>query len=161
MVGRLVLAQVIEVRILVPEQRKRDRILCGLFFFCMEKQGFERGRGLGKRSFPTVYEGRQGVPPRRDERWRGRKPLPRSEAVGVATFESLTLLNKKNIKIRKSQEIRRFLVVLVRYPDCKNYEVEKILVFEDIEFIDIKHARSIDPHFCDSDDHPSPIARFL
>jgi hypothetical protein len=48
---------------------------------------------------------------------------------------------------------------MINYPDCTNYEGNKILVFHNISVEEIANANTIDPHFCDKD-HVSPIARF-
>ena len=68
--------------------------------------------------------------------------------------------NPRNFQIVQCESIGHFVVALVRYPECLNFEGQKILVFEDISAETIKNLNSIDPHFCDSD-HPSPVARFV
>jgi anaerobic ribonucleoside-triphosphate reductase len=53
-----------------------------------------------------------------------------------------------------------YIALLINYPDCTNYEGNKILVFDNtIKIKDIINLKSIDPHFCDGG-HISPIARF-
>ncbi len=69
--------------------------------------------------------------------------------------------NPSNFQILNHEEIGRFVVVLVKYPECLNYEGDKILVFENVSFGVIQKLKSIDPHFCDSGNHSSPIARFV
>lgn len=69
--------------------------------------------------------------------------------------------NPINFKILKYEKVGKFIVVLIRYPECFNYEGLKILVFENVSTHTIKNLTSIDPHFCNSDTHPSPIARFV
>ena len=66
----------------------------------------------------------------------------------------------KNFEISKLEKISRFVVVMIKYPDSTNYEGNKILVFENISPNTILKLESIDPHFCDSTTHSSPIARF-
>lgn len=48
--------------------------------------------------------------------------------------------------------------VMVNYPDCNNYEGDKILVFISYTVGDIKAMSSLDPHF--SEFGISPFARF-
>ena len=65
----------------------------------------------------------------------------------------------KNFKILRSVKAGRYVTVMVNYPDCTNYEGNKVLVFSDLTQDQIGLLKSIDPHFCEGD-HPSPIARF-
>ncbi len=58
------------------------------------------------------------------------------------------------------QAIGRFTIVRVQYPDCHNFEGEKILVFEGVSVKEVKELRTLDPHFCNGA-HPSPVARFV
>jgi len=62
--------------------------------------------------------------------------------------------------IKKSYQKGKYLVILINYPDCKNYEGNKILVFENIYLDDLKRQGIIDPHFSDNGKYYSPIARF-
>ena len=68
--------------------------------------------------------------------------------------------NSRNFQFVRCESVGHFVVALVKYPECLNFEGQKILVFEDISVETIKNLDSIDPHFCDSD-HPSPVARFV
>jgi len=52
------------------------------------------------------------------------------------------------------------VVAMVRYPDAKNYEGLKILVYEGTTPNDLRTAQFLDPHFCESNAHISPVARF-
>ncbi len=65
-----------------------------------------------------------------------------------------------NFQILRCEKIGRFTLVLVEYPDCSNYEGKKILVFKDASKKKVKNLKRIDPHFCNSSKHPSPVARF-
>jgi hypothetical protein len=69
--------------------------------------------------------------------------------------------NPNNYKIIKTWSIGRHLAVHVNYPDTKNFEGDKILVYAFInteeELLRQTQAR-IDPHF--SRNGVSPIARF-
>lgn len=52
------------------------------------------------------------------------------------------------------------LVIEIHYPDCTNYEGKKILVYEGITLSELKLQKMIDPHFSESKEFVSPIARF-
>lgn len=66
-----------------------------------------------------------------------------------------------NWKILKAQEHGKFLILMMEYPDCTNYEGKKILVFEDVTMIDLVNQKMIDPHFFPKNPKfKSPIARF-
>lgn len=67
--------------------------------------------------------------------------------------------NPKNFRINAIQEVGRYVVAEITYYDCTNFEGRKILVFEDVDIIQISQADEIDPHFCDGK-HISPIVRF-
>jgi len=68
--------------------------------------------------------------------------------------------NPRRFTINKILSVRRFVIVSVHYPDCQNYEGAKILVFENVSVKAIRNLRYLDPHFCESKSHLSPIARF-
>ncbi len=67
--------------------------------------------------------------------------------------------NPKKFKIEKIKSIGRFVIAKIRYPDCINYEGNKILVFENTSKREVLSAKEIDPHFCESN-HLYLIARF-
>lgn len=69
--------------------------------------------------------------------------------------------NPANFKILQSEKVGRFVIIMVRYPECLNYEGKKILVFKDVRLKEIEGLGFLDPHFCNSGHHPSPIARFV
>lgn len=52
------------------------------------------------------------------------------------------------------------VAVKVRYPDATNYEGVKVMVFRGVTEHDIRTAAFLDPHFCESRAHVSPVARF-
>lgn len=68
--------------------------------------------------------------------------------------------NPNNYKIIMSASNKKFLVVLINYPDCTNYEGNKILLYKGITLSALKAQRKIDPHFSDNANYASPIARF-
>lgn len=66
-----------------------------------------------------------------------------------------------NFRIITEQRIGKYLVLLVHYPDCTNYEGKKLMVYEGFNSAQelIKHnLGKLDPHF--STGSGSPIARF-
>jgi hypothetical protein len=65
-----------------------------------------------------------------------------------------------NWMILKDKKIGNFLVVMIQYPDCHNYEGKKILVYENITLPKLRQQTKIDPHFCENKNYKSPIARF-
>lgn len=69
--------------------------------------------------------------------------------------------NPINFEIQKLERVKHFTIMLVEYPDCMNFEGKKILVFKTLALGDIKKISSLDPHFCDSTKHTSPVARFV
>lgn len=66
-----------------------------------------------------------------------------------------------NFEILKFERVGQFTIMLVYYPDCTNFEGKKILVYKTLALGEPLRAHMLDPHFCDSLDHPSPIARFV
>ncbi len=65
-----------------------------------------------------------------------------------------------NFKITKFYEYNGFIIVKLNYPNCKNFEGNKILVYKcPVTIYDIINAKSIDPHFSDKN-KPAPFARF-
>jgi hypothetical protein len=65
-----------------------------------------------------------------------------------------------NYKVVQIEEIGPFLIVQIKYPDCTNFEGNKILVFKSVKLIDLMNQKLIDPHFFESKTIASPIARF-
>jgi hypothetical protein len=64
-------------------------------------------------------------------------------------------------KSKKGKKKRRiYLVVEINYPDCTNYEGNKVLIYEGIMLRDLLMQQLIDPHFSDNKKYKSPIARF-
>jgi len=71
--------------------------------------------------------------------------------------------NPCNYKILKYKYINNYLIILINYPDCKNFEGNKILIFKDIKLKELIYKESIvkiDPHFSNETKY-SPIARFI
>jgi hypothetical protein len=65
-----------------------------------------------------------------------------------------------NYEIIKHKYVNNYLILMINYPDCINYEGNKILVFENCTLEQLKEQKLIDPHFCDNEEFFSPIARF-
>ena len=69
--------------------------------------------------------------------------------------------NPSNYKIVGADERHGYLVVKIQYPDCSNYEGNKILVFKGT-LIELVNQKWIDPHFFEANpDFKSPLARFV
>jgi hypothetical protein len=68
--------------------------------------------------------------------------------------------NPSNYKIVKVQQIGDYLLMLINYPDCTNYEGNKILLYKDITLVKLLCQQKLDPHFCNNKKYHSPIARF-
>jgi len=63
--------------------------------------------------------------------------------------------------ISNTIQIGRFLIVEINYPNCDNYEGNKILVFENKTHDDLLLQKTIDPHFSAREPGKSPVARFV
>ena len=76
--------------------------------------------------------------------------------------KSLTLPNPdpKNWKIVQAQQYGKYLLVKINYPDCTNYEGNKILLYEETAVAHLILQRLVDPHFSNNAIFKSPIARF-
>ncbi|RJQ25013.1 hypothetical protein C4577_06420 [Candidatus Parcubacteria bacterium] len=66
-----------------------------------------------------------------------------------------------NYKIVKAEEVNGYLILMINYPDCTNYEGNKILLFKGVTLLDIVNQKYIDPHFFEDSKIHSPIARFV
>jgi hypothetical protein len=64
-----------------------------------------------------------------------------------------------NFSIQKYLSIGRFVIAKINYPNCTNYEGNKILIFENLDVKTLLKQHHIDPHFCNTG-CTSPIARF-
>jgi len=69
--------------------------------------------------------------------------------------------NPFNYQIVNSIEEGGYLVILIQYPDCTNYEGRKILVYKGVNKAHLVLQGSIDPHFSENKEKYSPIARFV
>jgi hypothetical protein len=66
----------------------------------------------------------------------------------------------KNYIIKRYIQIDKYLLIEINYPDCTNYEGNKILLYENITLNQLKSQKLIDPHFSENKNYVSPIARF-
>jgi hypothetical protein len=66
----------------------------------------------------------------------------------------------ENFIIEKVEERGGFLIAQILYPNCRNYEGRKLLLYEGITEEQLRRNRRLDPHFCDHGGHVSPVARF-
>jgi hypothetical protein len=66
----------------------------------------------------------------------------------------------ENYKIIKSTYVKNYLIILINYPDCTNYEGNKILLFKNCLLENLRKQKIIDPHFSNNKKYYSPIARF-
>lgn len=65
-----------------------------------------------------------------------------------------------NYTIKDWKEIKNYLILLIKYNDCTNFEGEKVLVFKDCSYQNLLDQKLIDPHFSEDKSFHSPIARF-
>jgi len=84
--------------------------------------------------------------------------------VGIVSKDiKIPMPDPKNYKILKAEQINKFLVLVIKYPNCTNYEGDKILVYEDVtinELTERSKKYGLDPHFFDDKKYLTPIARF-
>lgn len=79
--------------------------------------------------------------------------------------ENYIIINKGNpnpskFKIIRSEQIGNNLLLEINYPDCQNYEGNKILLYENMTIEKLLLQELIDPHFSDNKKYASPLARF-
>lgn len=55
--------------------------------------------------------------------------------------------NPTNYKFVKVAEHNGYLVVKINYPDCNNYEGNKIMVYKDVDLLTLINNHFVDPHF--------------
>lgn len=67
----------------------------------------------------------------------------------------------KNYILIRVEQIGKFLLIKLKYPDCTNYEGEKILVFKDVDLVTLINQHNIDPHFSNTSKFKHPIVRFV
>jgi hypothetical protein len=85
-----------------------------------------------------------------------------SEVTGKTEYFNSTP-DPKKFRIMSEENVGDFLIVEINYEDCKNYEGNKVLVYQGTSLQDLlKQAEGvgIDPHFAENKKYYSPIARF-
>ncbi len=70
-------------------------------------------------------------------------------------------LDPTNYKIIKVLESEGFLLIKLNYPDCTNYEGNKILLYANTTLVELVNQKVIDPHFNNDPKLKWPIARFV
>lgn len=90
-----------------------------------------------------------------------KKKKKKKKILGLRNKETSGLGNPDVYKVVKALELGKYLILLINYPDCKNYEGNKILVFRDITLIDLVNQKLIDPHFFEDSKYLSPLVRFV
>lgn len=88
--------------------------------------------------------------------------VPMSATARIQTHKSPEPPQPDSANYRIERTVRKgdYLLMEITYPDCKNYEGRKILLFENTTLNDLMRQKYIDPHFCDNKDYKHPIARF-
>lgn len=86
--------------------------------------------------------------------------ISRSKLDSPVNTVNLPNPDPSNYKILHSESIYPYLILVVQYPDCTNYEGRKVLLFKDVKLEELKKQKLIDPHFSQNTQYHSPIARF-
>lgn len=85
----------------------------------------------------------------------------RTEYVYVnAASQQLGNPNPSSYEVVQSVAINGHLLVQIKYPDCTNYEGNKILLYRGLTLKQLLDQKLVDPHFSNSEKYKSPIARF-
>jgi hypothetical protein len=66
----------------------------------------------------------------------------------------------KRFKVIKNAKLGNYLIMVVNYPNCKNYEGNKIMLYKDVTYQELMKQKSLDPHFSENKKFHSPVARF-
>jgi hypothetical protein len=89
----------------------------------------------------------------------GRNSIKKTESTYETQKVSKFDPNPANFEILNSIERFGNVALYIKYPNCKNYEGNKILVYKGVGKNQIVNLKEIDPHFSD-DGSLSPVARF-
>jgi len=85
---------------------------------------------------------------------------PQEVVVKVETVaKTLPNPNPKNYNVVKIETVGDLVVLLVHYPNCINYEGNKIIVMTADVYLNCTNTGTLDPHFCENKNY-CPIARF-
>ncbi len=85
--------------------------------------------------------------------------LKKTSACGAPTVSRFGNPDPRRFEIIRSAEFGSYTVVEVVYPDAKNYEGRKVMVYA-CALDKIRMQSELDPHFCDDGSHLAPFARF-
>ena len=66
----------------------------------------------------------------------------------------------KRWTVVRSRQIGPNLVLEANYPDCTNYEGNKIMLFRNCTLGHLRQQKILDPHFTNNPDVYAPFARF-
>ena len=55
--------------------------------------------------------------------------------------------NPKKFKITNIIEANGYLLCIVKYPNCTNYEGKKVILFEELTKAELMKFNTLDPHF--------------
>lgn len=84
---------------------------------------------------------------------------PSGPKIGNSTSET-SIPPTKNYKFVRTYENNEWVVLWINYPECKNYEGNKILVYVNTTLVEILNQDYIDPHFLEIKGRINPFARF-
>lgn len=65
-----------------------------------------------------------------------------------------------NYEVRRYKSLNGHLLIEINYPDCTNYEGNKILLYKNTTLVDLMNQKHLDPHFSENKKFKSPFARF-
>jgi hypothetical protein len=90
----------------------------------------------------------------------GLSPLSCGSDENVSTKTHKNNPDPLRYSITKHIKIGKFLVVMINYPNCTNYEGNKICLYKNVTIQQLKSQKYLDPHFSKNKKYYSPIARF-
>lgn len=90
-----------------------------------------------------------------------RYDTPVERIVEKVVVKHLPNPNPYNYVIKNDYKQGEYLIILINYPDCTNYEGNKVLLYKNVNLRDLINQKSIDPHFSNNKSKYSPIARFV
>ena len=76
-----------------------------------------------------------------------------------APSEPLPNPNPCNFRVLQTEQVGPWCIAKVFYPDCRNYEGQKVLLYRAPANV-VEGQQRLDPHFCDNPECLSPFARF-
>ncbi len=68
--------------------------------------------------------------------------------------------NPLNFKVKNTIQVNCHLVAWIHYPDCNNFEGDKVLLYLNLSEKELYAQKSLDPHFNKDRKVVSPFARF-